>query len=247
MVVERGLHRIAAVGSKTIMRFGSRGSAPRQFCDPDGVTVDSSDNILVADSGNHRIQKFTAEGEFVAMVGTKGDGPLQFDLPTNIRIHPQTGNMYVCDQYNHRIQIMKEDFSYVGSFGKEGYEDGDFLYPTDLAFDSVGNVFVSDTRNNRIQIFDPDGHFLRMFADEKGKEINFPSPSYLCITWDDTIYVADSSSKLSVFTTQGVSIGTIGKEEGPNMPYFDIVHGIMADKDGKIHATNHTIGTIQVF
>ena len=170
LIVESGLPKVSIFtsrGLKLVKRFGSRGSAPGQFNDPDGITVDGSDNILVVDSGNHRIQKFTAEGEFITTVGTKGDGPLQFNLPTNIRIHPQTGNVYVCDQYNHRVQIMKEDFSFVGSFGREGSEDGDLYGPSDVAFDGAGNTYVCDSWNNRIQVFDPSGHFLRKFGDKR--------------------------------------------------------------------------------
>ena len=47
-----------------------------------GVAVDSEENILVVDSRNHRIQKFTANGQFLTAVGTKGNGPLQFDNPS---------------------------------------------------------------------------------------------------------------------------------------------------------------------
>ena len=161
------VHTLRGSSPKCLTKFGSFGSTPGQFNNPDGITVDGSDNMLVVDSGNHRIQKFTAEGEFITTVGTKGDGPLQFNLPTNIRIHPQTGNVYVCDQYNHRVQIMKEDFSFVGSFGREGSEDGDLYGPSDVAFDGAGNTYVCDSWNNRIQVFDPSGHFLRKFGDKR--------------------------------------------------------------------------------
>lgn len=55
-----------------------------QFQQADGVAVDGEGNILVADSYSHRIQKFTAEGQFLTAVGTKGNGPLQFDQPTGM-------------------------------------------------------------------------------------------------------------------------------------------------------------------
>ena len=47
----------------------------------DSLTVlvgDGKGNILVADIGNHHIQKFTAEGQFITAVGTKASRPLQF-------------------------------------------------------------------------------------------------------------------------------------------------------------------------
>ena len=63
--------------------FGTGGSGQGQFNGPSGVAVDGEGNILVADTGNHRIQKVTAEGQFLAAVGTKGNRPraLQFNAP----------------------------------------------------------------------------------------------------------------------------------------------------------------------
>ena len=52
--------------------FGTCGSGQGQFKYPYGVAVDGEENILVADCHNHRIQKFTAEGLFLAAMGTKG-------------------------------------------------------------------------------------------------------------------------------------------------------------------------------
>ncbi len=43
---------------------------------PYGVAMDDEENVLVSDSDNHRIQKFTAQGKFLTVVGTPGDEPL---------------------------------------------------------------------------------------------------------------------------------------------------------------------------
>ena len=217
LIVENSLSKVSiftAFGTR-IRAFGSFGSAPGQFNDPDGITVDGSDNILVVDSGNHRIQKFTAEGEFITTVGTKGDGPLQFNLPTNIRIHPQTGNVYVCDQYNHRVQIMKEDFSFVGSFGREGNQDGDLLYPTDLAFDSSGCVHVVDSGNKRIQVYTRSGRYLGQYSD-KGTAGSL-APYSICIDIGaDRVYVGEYTHCISMFTSLGRFVGSFGKRgSGP--------------------------------
>ena len=42
-----------------------------------------------------------------------------------------------------------------------GTGPGQFIYPTDVAFDAKGHVFVSEYGDNdRIQVFEPDGKFL---------------------------------------------------------------------------------------
>ena len=56
--------------------FGTCGFGQGQFNYPRGVAVDVEGNVLVADGWNHRIQKFTAEDQFLTAVGTYGNGPL---------------------------------------------------------------------------------------------------------------------------------------------------------------------------
>ena len=229
LVVESGLSKVSIFtsrGLKLVKKFGSRGNGLGQFNDPDGITVDGSDNILVVDSGNHRVQKFTAEGEFITTVGTKGDGPLQFNRPTNIKIHPQTGNVYICDQYNHRVQIVKEDFSFVGSFGKEGNEDGDLYGPSDVAFDDTGNVYVCDSWNNRIQVFHQSGQFLRKFGDKKvegddGTQSPLLSSAHMTVNNGEVVLDAVP------FSSEGTS--------GVSLP-----SGLYIDSDGYVFVTEAT-------
>ena len=71
--------------------------------------MDDKDNILVADSGNSRIQKFTSGGTFIAAtpdnLGLKG--------PAGIAIHPHSKKLYVADGHNHCIKILKPDLTLV--------------------------------------------------------------------------------------------------------------------------------------
>lgn len=84
-------------GGKELLSFGEKGSDLGQFCNPRGVAVDCNNNIiLVADSGNCRIQKFTIDGCFVATVGTKGAGPLQFSCPVDVAFSPLNSDNSVC-------------------------------------------------------------------------------------------------------------------------------------------------------
>ena len=70
IIAEYGGHCISIYsGGKRIRSFGKKGSAPGQFLCPRGVAVDRAGNILVADELNNRIQKFTADGEFISLVG----------------------------------------------------------------------------------------------------------------------------------------------------------------------------------
>ena len=126
--------------------FGTKGQG--QLMSPRGVAVDGEGNILVADSENHCIQKFTAEGQFLTAVGTKGSGPLQFYQVRDIAINTSNNKVYVVDNNNHRIQVMNSDLTFSNTFGKRGNNKGEFTFPWAIACDNTGNVYVADSGNN---------------------------------------------------------------------------------------------------
>ena len=67
MVTESGGHCVSVftLNGRKRQSFGMRGSAHGQFDEPCGVVMDGEENILVVDRYNHRIQKFTANGQFL--------------------------------------------------------------------------------------------------------------------------------------------------------------------------------------
>jgi len=67
------------------------------------VTVDQSSNVFVADFYNHRIQKFSADGEFLTSFGAKGQGAGQFNHPIAVAV-AGNGTVFVADFGNNRIQ-----------------------------------------------------------------------------------------------------------------------------------------------
>lgn len=75
---------------------------------PSDIAADSQGNMYILDSGNHRIQKFNPDGQYVATIGRKGQGPAEFYFPVSIDIDSK-GYLYVSDPLNKRIQILTPD------------------------------------------------------------------------------------------------------------------------------------------
>ena len=224
---------ISANGEKK--SFGSNGSAPGQFRNPEGVAIDGEGNILVCDYGNHRIQQFSPTGEHLKTVGTEGKGPLQFICPGGIAVHPHTYKVYVADTYNYRIQVLNSDLTYSSSFGCEGSNNGEFNDPYDISTDSTGNVYVVDRSNHRIQVFSSDGRYLRQFGRRGKGEGELNLPTSIAIDSHNVVYVTEYGSHcVSIFTTDGEFIKAFGiKGSGPvqfNRPY-----GIGLDKNGTVY------------
>ncbi len=75
------------------------------FYMPTAMAFDEEGHIYVLDSGNHRIQKFNADGTFVATIGSQGQGPGEFQYPQSIDVDSK-GMLYVSESMNRRIQIL---------------------------------------------------------------------------------------------------------------------------------------------
>lgn len=140
-----------------------------QLNTPTGVAINRGD-LLIADSGNHRIRKLTYEGQLTTFVGTgepgyNGDGRnlpyLQLNAPYKVVSDEATGLIFFSDRGNGAIRCI--DFSnflitiagrgtqplQAGSEEVNGLDvslDG----PAGMAFDSQGNLFVAEMDGNRI-------------------------------------------------------------------------------------------------
>ena len=69
----RMVDSVFSPSGEKLRSFGTYGSGEGQFKNPFGVAVDGERNILVADCLH---SEFTAEGQFLAAVGTKGSGSI---------------------------------------------------------------------------------------------------------------------------------------------------------------------------
>jgi len=75
---------------------------------PSDMAIDNEGNIYILDAGNHRLQKFNAQGQFMDSIGHKGQGPGEFYFPTSVDVD-SNGFLYISDPNNQRIQILKSD------------------------------------------------------------------------------------------------------------------------------------------
>ncbi len=72
MVTERSENCVSIFSSSGVQSFGISGSCQGQFISPSGVTVDGVGNILVADSNNSRVQKFTHQLVLLEVTDIRG-------------------------------------------------------------------------------------------------------------------------------------------------------------------------------
>lgn len=98
-------------------KFGVLGSGKAQFNSPHGFCLGIDEEIIVADTNNHRIQIFDKSGEFKYMFGSPGREEGQLWYPRKVTVMRDTGKFVVCDRGNERSRM--QIFNKSGHFIKK--------------------------------------------------------------------------------------------------------------------------------
>ena len=79
-------------------KFGKFGINDGQFTEPSGVTINTNNDIIVADTNSHRIQIFDKDGRFKFKFGECGKLDGQLLYPNRVSIVKQTGDIVVTER-----------------------------------------------------------------------------------------------------------------------------------------------------
>jgi sugar lactone lactonase YvrE len=219
---------------------GGEGESKGQFSEPRSCAVDPEGNVYVADFRNHRIQKFDSTGNWLAMWGTSGEGPGEFN--DICAIAADQNGIYVADTFNNRIQKFDPNGNFLAQWNNG---NGPFYYPRGIACDGKGFIYIADTGHHRIVKLKNTGEFITAWGVSGSKQGEFSDPIGICAI-SEKVYVADKGNhRVQIFDKDGAFLNAfpiLGWEgEVFVEPY------LVVDQNGSIWVSDPTANRIFVF
>ena len=215
---------------------------------PHGIEIDGDDNIYVVDDDGHYVRKFDQEGVEQFTLGTPGEpaewqGGGIFNRPTDVAIHPDSGELFVSDGYgNSRVHKFDPDGNHMLSWGEPGTGDGQFSLPHNISMMGSDKVIVADRENFRLQIFTTEGEYVDQW------HIHHPMSVTEGKGDDDQLYVGEMiqppvqrgvpnlGARVSVLSSDGQLLDRLGAPQpGMGVDQFTAPHGISTDSQGNVY------------
>ena len=218
-------NRIRAVSSTTVTTLAGSGTAAfangtgtaASFNSPTGMTIDSSGNLYVADTGNHRIRRVTPGGVVTTVAGSGTSGntdnatgtSARFNQPTAVALNPAGTILYISDTANSRIRTLTLATTAVATLAgsSSGYTNAtgtsaQFNRQQGITVTATGDIYVADTLNHKIRRVTPAGIVTIVAGaaagstNAVGTAATFNQPSDVTVDASGNLYVADKGNNL---------------------------------------------------
>jgi hypothetical protein len=198
---------------KLVDAWGGSGSADGQFLQPFGIAIDGDGNVFVSEPMNHRIQKFTPEGKFLAAWSTRMDGFWLYSTPRALAVDREEGCVYV-----YHASLTPPDLFYtcIQKFSANGMfmDQWPFIWldALEMATDALHNLYVPATIIGPVQIFNAAGDLVNQMQVCPPEDV-FCTSTGIALDKDGNVYLSDAlHHTIKKFAPDGTLITSIALE-----------------------------------
>jgi DNA-binding beta-propeller fold protein YncE/4-amino-4-deoxy-L-arabinose transferase-like glycosyltransferase len=204
-----------ALPSRTLLKVGLPGDGDGQFDQPRAAAIARDGSIYVADTVNHRIQKFDPNGQHLLSWG----GAEELQEPLGIAVD-SAGRILVLDSLPGWIKRYTPDGELVEQFGGP---EARFYHPRGLAIDAADNLYVADTGGGRVVKFNGKGEQVAVIGQRGTGPGQIMEPTGAIADAFGNVWVADAANaKLVRYDPNGsadveLSLPRSGSLHGPHV------------------------------
>jgi centrosomal CEP192-like protein/NHL repeat-containing protein len=187
-----------------LITYGTQGGGVGQFYGSNGIALDSTHRIYVADTYNSRVVRIdNMKGTNWTSFGTRGSSVDQFMDPQGISID-SLGRIYVMDTGNNRL-VRMDDMHGTNWTTMSGLTQ----YVTPVAFDASGRIYAADPGNRGIVRMDDLKGTNRITLTQSpainGYIYSFASPIAVAVDHAGKIYIADAAYQSAVIRVDNMT------------------------------------------
>jgi DNA-binding beta-propeller fold protein YncE len=218
---------------RPLRRWGEKGTGRGQFLWPHGITLDPDGHLLVTDSTNSRVYRFSAEGKLLGEIGGgPGSGDGQFRAPRDVKIG-RDGHILVLDGDNRRIQEFDAAGRFLRAFGRQGTGFGELLGPHALALGAGGRIYVLDDDNHRLTVFGATGRPEAIWDGQGGPVRSWAKPHGLDVDPNGDVFACNFYLPCYKLSSRGELRFVFAPPRPDTGPV--IVHGVGIDRHGNAY------------
>ena len=133
-----------------------------QRCVPCDLAI-RGEELYAADAAGGKVEVWSKDGKLLRVIGSKGPGPDQLRMPTNLDLGPE-GHVFVTDTELCTVKEYDAEGRLIKSIGSPGDRPGFLARPKGIAIDPEGRLYVADAQWEKVQIFSAEGRLLLYFG-----------------------------------------------------------------------------------
>lgn len=191
---ERNLVVLIKDNEANSISVGGYGWTSTTFDQPSGLATDGL-NLYVSDYGNHRLQRFDRNLNFISSFATRDTSFVEarFGYPLGVALS-RLGDLFVLDGENLRVVKFEENVRFRRSFGDIDDQRARLRQPIKILVGPNDHVYVLES--DRLLEFDYFGNYLRSIGEGSFKEARG-----FCVVTDGIVLVTQSA--IYWFTERG--------------------------------------------